>query len=80
MSCRNLLKIVVYGKISNILLEFETDEAHDYFVSRFFVREGFYDDIDSEGNENTSEKKVAIKSGEKKRRKKATEKSTEKKY
>ena len=30
-----------------------------------FVREGFYDGIDSEGNENTSEKKVAIKSGEK---------------
>lgn len=62
------------------LPEFETDEAHDYFVSRFFVREGFYDDIDSEGNENTSEKKVAIKSGEKKRRKKVLKKSTEKKY
>ena len=25
------------------LPEFETDEAHDYFVTRFFVREGFYD-------------------------------------
>ena len=76
---RNLSMMVVCGRISNIFPEFETDEAHDYFVSRFFVREGFYDDIDSEGNENTSEKKVAIKSGEKKRRKKVLKKSTEKK-
>ena len=25
------------------LSEFETDEAHDYFITRLFVREGFYD-------------------------------------
>ena len=25
------------------LPEFETDEAHDYFITRLFVREGFYD-------------------------------------
>lgn len=25
------------------LPEFETDENHDYFVTRLFVREGFYD-------------------------------------
>ena len=24
--------------------EFETDEEHSYFISRFFVREGFYDE------------------------------------
>ncbi len=24
--------------------EFETDEDHSYFISRFFVREGFYDE------------------------------------
>ena len=39
------------------LPEFETDEAHDYFVTRFFVREGFYDDeednfADNEGDSN----------------------------
>ena len=27
------------------LPEFETDEAHDYFVSRFFIHEGFYDNF-----------------------------------
>ena len=27
---------------------FETDEAHDYFVTRFFVREGFYDSDEGE--------------------------------
>lgn len=26
------------------LPEFETDEAHDYFVTRLFIREGFYDE------------------------------------
>ena len=25
------------------LPEFETNEAHDYFIARLFVREGFYD-------------------------------------
>ncbi len=25
------------------LPEFESDEAHDYFITRLFVREGFYD-------------------------------------
>ena len=25
------------------LPEFETDEAHDFFITRLFVREGFYD-------------------------------------
>ena len=25
------------------LPEFETDEAHDYFITRLFVRKGFYD-------------------------------------
>ncbi len=31
---------------------FETDEAHDYFVTRFFIREGFYDE--DEGNDKGS--------------------------
>ena len=32
------------------LPEFETDEAHDYFVSRFFIHEHFYDDGDENGD------------------------------
>ena len=30
------------------LPEFETDEAHDYFITRLFIREGFYDYQDSD--------------------------------
>ncbi len=33
------------------LPEFETDEAHDYFITRLFVRDGFYD-YQSVGSEN----------------------------
>ena len=34
------------------LPEFETDEAHDYFVTRIFVHEDFYDNGGSDGGEN----------------------------
>lgn len=33
------------------LPEFETDEAHDYFITRLFVRDGFYD-YQNTGSEN----------------------------
>ena len=32
------------------LPEFETDEAHDYFVTRFYVRDGFYSNGEHNGN------------------------------
>lgn len=32
------------------LPEFETDEAHDYFVTRLFIREGFYDEGENGGS------------------------------
>lgn len=35
--------------------EFETDEDHLYFISRFFVREGFYDEISEEEAVRTNE-------------------------
>ena len=35
--------------------EFETDEAHDYFITRLFIRKGFYD---FEGQEDTVEDNV----------------------
>ena len=35
--------------------EFETDEDHSYFISRFFVREGFYEEY-SVGRTKTTEK------------------------
>lgn len=31
--------------------EFETDEAHDYFITRLFVREGFYDYSNHDAND-----------------------------
>jgi ATP-dependent DNA helicase RecG len=34
------------------LPEFETDDAHDYFITRLFVREGFYDYQGTSGSEN----------------------------
>ena len=37
------------------LPEFETDEAHDYFITRLFVREGFYDYIDTEEEDTSQE-------------------------
>ena len=38
------------------LPEFETDDAHDYFITRLFVREGFYDyeGTNEEGNEGST--------------------------
>lgn len=39
--------------------EFETDDEHSYFISRFFVREGFYEDVsveDVKTTEKTTEK------------------------
>ncbi|MBQ9308175.1 MAG: putative DNA binding domain-containing protein [Clostridia bacterium] len=41
------------------LPEFETDEAHDYFITRLFIREGFYDyqDSDLERSEKGLEKR-----------------------
>ena len=36
--------------------EFETDEEHTYFISRFFVREGFYDKIPENEFVKTTEK------------------------
>ncbi|MBQ8161834.1 MAG: winged helix-turn-helix transcriptional regulator [Clostridia bacterium] len=36
------------------LPEFETDEPHDYFITRLFIREGFYDYDDT--NQDLSEK------------------------
>ena len=32
--------------------EFETDEAHDYFVTRIFIHEDFYDNGGSDGGSN----------------------------
>ena len=37
------------------LPEFETDEAHDYFITRLFVRDGFYDYQGSTAEETTQE-------------------------
>ena len=37
------------------LPEFETDEAHDYFITRLFVREGFYNYQGSTTEETTPE-------------------------
>lgn len=37
------------------LPEFETDEAHDYFITRLFVREGFYDYQDNNEGSTTPE-------------------------
>ena len=34
--------------------EFETDEAHDYFVTRIFIHEDFYDNGGSDGGSTTS--------------------------
>ena len=36
------------------LPEFETDEAHDYFVTRIFIHEDFYDNGGSDGGSATS--------------------------
>ena len=36
------------------LPEFETNEAHDYFIARLFVREGFYDYASGTTKETTS--------------------------
>ena len=36
------------------LPEFETNEAHDYFIARLFVREGFYDYASGPTKETTS--------------------------
>ena len=37
------------------LPEFETNEAHDYFIARLFVREGFYDYKDGNASGTTKE-------------------------
>ena len=37
------------------LPEFETNEAHDYFIARLFVREGFYDYQDGNASGTTKE-------------------------
>ena len=42
-------------KNSSPLPEFETDEAHDYFITRLFVREGFYNYQGSTTEETTPE-------------------------
>ena len=50
--------------------EFETDDEHSYFISRFFVREGFYDESDSDSEAETVEKQeTAQKTREKTREK-----------
>ena len=48
------------------LPEFETDEAHDYFITRLFVREGFYDY--QNGVENGAENGAELLSETSKRR------------
>ena len=50
--------------------EFETDDEHSYFISRFFVREGFYDESDSDSEAETVEKQET--------REKTTQKTTQK--
>ena len=45
--------------------EFETDEEHSYFISRFFVREGFYDE--STGQEQVLSDKMSDKMSDKER-------------
>ena len=37
------------------LPEFETDENHDYFISRLFVKKGFYDYQENHGNDKDNE-------------------------
>jgi ATP-dependent DNA helicase RecG len=39
------------NKNGSPLPEFETDEAHDYFITRLFVREGFYDYFSHDAND-----------------------------
>ena len=41
------------AKNGSPLPEFETDDAQDYFITRLFVREGFYD-YQNKGNESTT--------------------------
>ncbi|MBR0419881.1 MAG: winged helix-turn-helix transcriptional regulator [Erysipelotrichaceae bacterium] len=44
------------------LPEFETDEAHDYFVSRFFIHEGFInDELVSDADKNETSLKQVLK-------------------
>lgn len=43
------------AKNGSPLPEFETDEAHDYFITRLFVREGFYDYQDNNEGSTTPE-------------------------
>ena len=40
------------------LPEFETDEAHDYFVTRLFIREGFYNEGSESLNSFQNEKSL----------------------
>ena len=44
------------------LPDFETDEAHDYFITRIFVRAGFYDfqNVPENGTENVPENVVEV--------------------
>ena len=42
----------VYIWYGSPLPEFETDEAHDYFVTRIFIHENFYENGGSDGGEN----------------------------
>ncbi len=53
--------------------EFETDDAHSYFISRLFIHEGFLQDK-QKNDEKKWRKKVAKKSGEKKVTPKTVEK------
>ena len=48
------------NKNGSPLPEFETDEAHDYFITRLFVRGGFYDYQGSTTQETTQEKMIRI--------------------
>ena len=40
------------------LPEFETDEAHDYFITRLFIRPGFYDEPDENDTDKVTDKVI----------------------
>ncbi len=51
----SVLVVIVLRQNGSPLPEFEMNEAHDYFIARLFVREGFYDYKDGNASGTTKE-------------------------
>lgn len=51
----SVLVVIVLRQNGSPLPEFETNEAHDYFIARLFVRESFYDHKDGNVSGTTKE-------------------------